>query len=414
MGCSGSSSGMAAAKLNEVFVARQPVFDRKLDVLGYELLYRSGDTATAGPINGNQATSQVILNAFMEIGLETLVGDRRAFINITKGFLERGLANGLPTEQVVLEVLEDVRPTRVVIDALRELKAKGYTIALDDFVYREELQPLVDLAEIVKVDVLAIGMDQLEAHVEHLRPNPCKLLAEKVETQAEYERCRDLGFDYFQGYFFSRPAIVKGKRLPANRLAILQLLTRLHDPNVEVNELERMIKQDVALSYKLLRYINSPYFALRKEVSSIQQAIVLIGLKAIKVWATLIALSGINDKPDELIKTAMIRAKTCEKLAEAAELEGPEMFTVGLFSTLDAMLDLSMEDIVAALPLSVHIRDALLKGEGTMGAILNDVLAYERGEWEKISSPVNPQVLADGYMQSLTWAAETVQELRAG
>jgi EAL and modified HD-GYP domain-containing signal transduction protein len=217
----------------EVFVGRQPIYTRKLDVCAYELLFRSNETNRAQVVNGNQATSQVILNTFMEIGLDTIVGQKRAFINLTRDFLLQEYSAVFPAKRVVLEVLEDVPVDAALIAAVRRLSAQGYTIALDDFVYHERLRPLVEVADIIKVDVLALDRKTLSEHSTLLRQYNVQLLAEKVETQDAFKFCKALGFDYFQGYFFCKPEIIKGHRVPANRLATLQLLARLRDPDVE-------------------------------------------------------------------------------------------------------------------------------------------------------------------------------------
>ncbi len=404
-----SVNSQSDGRFKDVFLARQPIFTRALTVYGYELLYRPDAVNGAGEVNGNQATSQVLINAFMEIGFDNLVGDRLAFINFTQSFLESDESSALPRKQVVLEVLEDVRPTPALIQALQALSSQGFSIALDDFVYREELDPLVDIADIIKVDVRALDDGLLEQQVRLLKPRKAELLAEKIETHEEFVRCKDLGFDYFQGYFFARPLVVKGKRLPANRLAVIRLLARLQDPAVEVKELELLIGQDLGLSYKLLRYINSPYFGLRNQVSSIQQAIVLIGLKAVKTWATLIGLSGIDDKPGELMVTAMVRAKLCEALAQAKGLQDTDVyFTVGLFSIIDAILDAPMAEIIAMLPLSDEVQAALLSQEGVMGTILKGVLAYEKGEWDESDIGIDRHLVRDRYLQSIRWADDTL------
>ncbi len=389
----------------EVFIGRQPIFDRNLQVYAYELLFRSGDRTQAGVVDGDQATSQVIINAFMEIGLNQIVGSHRAFLNFTRDFLMSDAPLPLPKDRVVLEVLEDVRIDTALVDAVRSLRKQGFTIALDDFVFAEEWRPLVEIAEIIKIDVMALDRDEIRAHVDLLRGFDVTLLAEKIESVEDLDYLQSLGFDFFQGYFLSKPTIVKGRRIPANHLATLQLLARLNDPEVNVGALDKLISRDINLSYKLLRYINSAFFALPRKVESIRQAVVYLGLREIKTWASLLAMSGIQDKPYELFNLSLIRAKMCELLAQATEQPNTEtFFTVGLFSILDALMDLPMDAILDALPLSEPVSNALTRQEGRLGEALRCAIAYERWDWDKICySSLDADTLQAIYFESLAW-----------
>ncbi len=399
--------------MRSIFIGRQPIYDRKLHVYAYELLYRSGEENSAGLPDGDTATSQVILNAFTEIGIENLVGEHLAFINLTRGFIIGD--NPLPLAQgkVVLEVLEDIVVDEPLIEAVRKLSQSGYLIALDDFIFHESLRPLVDIADIIKIDVRALTRETVSAHVKALRSSKARLLAEKVETQEEFEYYKELGFDYFQGYFFSRPKVITRHAIPANRLAILRLLGRLHDPDVAIKELEVLISQDVSLSYRLLRYINSAFFSLPRKVESLHQAIVYLGNASIKTWVTLIALSGIDDKPSELLTLALVRGKMCELLAERLKLPDKESyFIVGLFSALDAMMDAPLAQVVENLPLSPTVVAALLKHEGRAGEALHCTLAYEKSDWDQIDcSRMDENVIAQSYLDAVAWADQAMKEL---
>ncbi len=399
--------------MRSIFIGRQPIYDRALQVYAYELLYRSGEENSAGMPDGDVATSQVILNAFTEIGIENLVGEHLAFINLTRGFILGD--NPLPLSQgkVVLEVLEDIVIDEVLINAVRKLSSKGYLIALDDFIFHESLRPLIDIADIIKIDVRALTRATVSAHVTELRRSKARLLAEKIETQDEYEYYKNLGFDYFQGYFFSRPKVITRHTIPSNRLSILRLLGRLHDPDVTIKELHELISQDVSLSYRLLRYINSAFFALPKKLESLHQAIVYLGNKQIKTWVTLIALSGIDDKPSELLTVALVRGKMCELLAERMHLPDKDSyFIVGLFSALDAMMDAPLAQVVENLPLSPVVIAALLNHEGQAGRALHCTLAYEQGEWDRIDcSRAEEGVIAQSYLDAVAWADQAMREL---
>ncbi len=399
----------------DVFVGRQPIYNRKLDVVAYELLFRSSEANRAGVFDGDQATSQVLHNTFMEIGLDAIVGQKLAFINFTRDFILQDYTAVFPADRVVIEVLEDITVDAELIEGVRALSTQGYTIALDDFVYHDSLRPLVETADIIKVDVLALDRPALQHNVTQLHQYDAKLLAEKVETRDDFDYCCNLGFDYFQGYFLCQPDIVKGRRSPANRLTVVLLMAKLQEPKTEFEELEEIVRRDVSLSYKLLRVINSPLYGLSKQVDSIRQALLLLGKKFITTWVSLITLTGIGDKPHELMVTAMVRAKMCELLAEAMRQKGKEAyFTIGLFSVLDALLDSSMPEVLQSLPLADDISRALLYQEGVLGHTLQCVLAYERGNWDEVRcQDLDQRAIKDAYLQAIAWATAVSEKLEA-
>ena len=398
-----------------LYIARQPIYDRALNVIAYELLYRDDDQNRADFVNGDVATTHVMVNTFLEIGFEKLVGsERRAFINITRAFLIDTYPMPFPKEQVVLELLEDIVIDDEVVAACHRLAADGYTIALDDFVYNETSKPLLETIHIVKIDVLALGMEKSRHQVATLRPFKVKLLAEKIESYEILEQCQTLGFDYFQGYFLARPNLIKQQRTPVIRLTALRTLNILQNPQAEIKDIETTIAQDVALSYKLLRYINSAAVAFPKKVDSIHQALIIAGTQCIRLWATLIVLSNISEKPHEIMVIALARAKMCELLAEKMQLKNKDsFFTVGLFSALDALMDQSLPDILAHLPLSETVNNALLNHQGKLGEVLRSVLAYEKGmEMEEINQlglPLN--VISDAYLEAIHWADTNIKSL---
>lgn len=401
------------ASAHNIFVGRQPIYDRDLNVHAYELLYRSSGANSAHVVDGDQATSQVILNTFVEIGLDTITGGHPAFINLTRSFMTGDHPLPFTPQQVVLECLEDIKPDSEAAAAIRRLADQGYTIALDDFVYRPEYDPMLEIAHVVKLEVMGLDHEQLEEILKPLRRFKLKLLAEKVETHEEFALCKELGFDYFQGYFFCKPLIIAGQRVPANRMAALQLMSRLQDPAVEFNELETLISRDVSLSYRLLRYINSALFSLPREVDSIRQAVVYMGQTAIRSWISLLIIAGIDDKPHELITTAMIRARMCERLAQRSHQPHTECyFTVGLFSALDALMNMPMPQLLDNLPLSAEVAAALLRHEGALGQALACVLAYEAGQWEQVNfMGLENEQYIETYIEAVNWAEQTSHEL---
>lgn len=387
------------------FVGRQAIFDRQMQVFAYELLYRDGSGNSATITDGEEATARVMLNTFFELGINQIAGDARAFINLTEDFFVSRHYEALPSKNVVLEVLESIEPTPEVLEALIQARLDGYQIALDDFVLRESHRGLMEYADYVKVDVLALTDEQLVEQVAMLKEYPVRLLAEKVEDQEMYDHCVALGFEYFQGYFFCKPQILEGVSLSSNRMAMVLLLAKLQDPAIEFEEIEDLVKNDVALSVKLLRYVNSASVGLPRSMDSIAQAIGMIGLERMRQWASLMVLAQTGDKPSELMRVALIRARMCESLCPLHGVSSSQGFTVGLFSILDAYFDCEIKQLVADLPLASEILDALLKREGVLGTILEEILAYERGEWDQsIMRMVEPHILQSVYWESIEWA----------
>lgn len=393
----------------KVMVARQPIFDRQRQVHGYELLYRGDQLDAAAIADGDAATAHVVTTALMDIGLERIVQRDPAYINVTRDFIVSRAALALPPERVVLEILEDVQVDTALVEAARELALMGYRLALDDFVLAPSWEPLLELASVVKLDVLALGPDAVQRHIDALSRYGVRLLAEKVESLQEFEALHAAGCDYFQGYFFARPNIVSGARPPGNRLATLRLLSTLHDPAISIEQITELVSQDPALSYRLMRFINSAAVGLPKRVTSIHRAVVYIGLEAVKRWVSLAALTRVEDKHAELLHLTLTRARMVEQLCALEPDSDPGIgFTVGLFSTLDAFMDQPLARVLAQLPLGHEVTAALLRGEGSYGRALLTVLAYERGQWERASraaaGAIAPEDLAPIYPEAVQWA----------
>ncbi len=388
----------------DVLIARQAIFDRALTVIGYELLCRNG--GNTGVTDGNTATANVITGGFAEIGLRDLVGSGLAFINFTRDWILSHDDLPFPHAQVVLEVLEDVTVDDELLAALRALRARGATLALDDYVYREDTAALLPLADIVKVDVLAHTTEEVEALVARLRCHQCKLVAEKVETPEQFEWCKGLGFDYFQGYFLCHPKVVTARSLAVNRLSLIELLQCLFAPDMDVQALVAVIDRDPSLTYKLLRAVNSASYGLPRRVDSIREAVVLLGTETLRNWAALIAMSRVDDKPVEVMTMAVMRAAMAEELARRLGHAGTgAFFTVGLFSLLDAIMDAPLETLIEALPISESVSGALLRREGVMGEVLASVLAYEHGDWASLGDSRLPRTeLRAAYLQATTFA----------
>ncbi len=391
----------------EIFVGRQPIFDSQMKVFAYELLFRdAADSSSANFIDGDVATSEVILNAFVNIGLNKVVGGHKAFINLTRAYISNPDLILVPSRQIVLEVLEDIEPDREIVNALKLFKQKGHIVSLDDFVFAPKYEPFLELADIIKLDVMTLSNDEIIEHIKLLKPYHVKLLAEKVESHEKFEFLKNLNIDYFQGYFFSKPNIIKSKVISSNRLTVLQLIAKINSPEANVNDLSKIISKDLSLSHRVFRFINSPLTGLRVEVDSIQQAVVMLGISMIKNWVTIMALATASSKPNELSKIALIRGRCCELLAKGSKQPKVDrFFTVGLFSSLDAMMDQPLEDIIAELPLSDEIRDAILEQTGVYGEALRCTLAMEHSDHNLVSfQDLTFQELADIYLEAIHWA----------
>jgi len=398
---------------HDVYIARQPILDRKNELWAYELLYRSGMTNNVFPDNQEVATSSVLVNSFLEFGVAQLVANHYAFINVPRGWLLGEELLALPREKLVLEVLEHVEADPESCQALVKLRDAGFLIALDDFVIKESNRGLLQYADIVKVDLVALTPEQLQSQVEQLKRWPVKLLAEKVETQEEHRRCLDLGFDYFQGYYFCKPQVLKGQKLSPNHIAVLQLLTRLYDNNVNLQQIEEIIKHDVSLSFKLLRICNSASFGHNKKIESISQAVSLLGLNQVRRWVAFIVFSGIENKPLELSNISLLRAYLCWSLARALNFADAEKaFTVGMFSALDAMFDRPMKDLVKDLSLSDDVSEALVAHNGELGKLLNSAIRYQQGEWESTSVALSFVELRRHLIEAMRWADDMCASLR--
>jgi len=400
--------------MNNLFIARQAIYDNQNEVIGYELLYRSSDINKAVFSDGNQASCETIINSFMHIGIDNLMGSSLAFINLPHDFIVNETLTPMFEQQSVLEILEDVKPTENIINGIKRLKKQGYRIALDDFLFKEELIPLVKLADFIKIEVNNKDSAEIQQQLDYLKDYDVKIIAEKVETLDIYNICFEKKFDYMQGYYFSHPQIVKQKNVPTNKAVALSLMQQLQDPEVDYIKLETILSQDVALSYKLLRYINSAAFSLRREIDSLKDAVVLLGIKNVKSWVSLLLMSKVlGDKPNELIVTAMVRAKMCELLAEKFNPKvKPQMFIIGLFSVLDVLMDTPMIELLDNIILSGSIKLALLDRYGDPGEIYNQVLLYENHQWDElVETGIEGGDFLDVYIESVKWADETIKAL---
>ena len=376
-----------------IFVARQPIFKRNKEVFAYELLFRSGLTNYFDPLqDGEEATSKVITNSFLLIGIPAITEGKKAFINFSEDMLLKGNPSLFPKEITVVEVLETVRATPEVVAACGKLVEAGYVLALDDFLYEDRFVPLIKLVRIIKFDIRQMSFSELERQAKVVSRYNVKLLAEKIETFEEFEAAKKLGFDLFQGYFFSRPHIMEGRDIPGSKLHYLQVLKVIQDEDYDFAELAKFVSRDVSLAYKLLKYVNSAYFARRQKLDSIEMVVAMLGQLTLRKWLSLMMLSYLAaDKPSELLRLAAFRGSFCELIAGQLldrRSEAGMFHTAGMFSLLPAMLDKDMAEILPELALPGKLQEALLSEVAAtpLARTLALVMAYERGDWEKTIS----------------------------
>lgn len=338
--------------------------------------------------DGTEASLAVIRNTFLFLGKQILTPSTHAFINFTRELLMSGVAKTLPPAQTVIEILEDIEPDRDLIETCRDLKEAGYTLALDDYTIHNSTQnPLLELSDILKVDLIHSSESESRAIVLKHGNNGRKLLAEGVETPEEFAEALSLGYSLFQGYFFSKPLIVPGKDIPGNKLAHVRLLQELNQRELNFHSVEHIMKQDMSLCYMLLKYINSAYFGLRAEITSIMQALLLLGEEQVRKWASLVLITFMGaDKPSEVVVRALIRGYMSEMLAVHVGLveHESELFLMGMFSMLDVLMDQPISDIIEGMNLGKDMKEALLGGDNTHRQLHELVLAYERGDWDKL------------------------------
>jgi c-di-GMP-related signal transduction protein len=396
----------------DVYVARQPVFNKNKKLYGYELLFRDGLSNAFPNIDGDTATSKLLSNSFFSIGMSQLTAGKTAFINFPQSLLLKKIPMMFPSEKMMVEILEDVVASEQLISACTDIADAGYSLALDDFVFKNELQPLIDLADIIKIDFSLTPIDEIQKMVSRFKGNNIKLLAEKIETYEEFERALSMGFMYFQGYFFSKPEIISGKEIAPSKITLLQIVGEANKKDCSFERLEKLINRDVSISYKLLRYINSAFFKRAREISTIKNAIILLGEMEIKRFISMVATAELaSEKPDELVRASIIRARFCELLGTYSQngADISELFLMGLFSFIDAILDNKMEDIMQTLPLSRNIKQALLEEDGDLADYLKLVTSYEAANWETFSLiiskiKIDEKKIPEFYQDAVSWA----------
>jgi c-di-GMP-related signal transduction protein len=395
------------------YVARQPILDLRGHVHGYELLFRAGPASLEFSEDGDAAT-RTVLDSSVVFGLERLTGGLPMFLNCTLDALMGGLVKVLPPEQTVLELLETLQPDAALVKACKDLKRRGYRLALDDFVWSPGWQPLLDLADYIKVDLTLTTPEQRADLKQRIGRRPIKLLMERVETPADLELAKKEGFALFQGYFFCRPVLMENRDIPANRLVQLEILAASLEFPLDIGRISWLVKRDPSLTYRLLRMVNSPLYATRSVVTSIREALLLIGdemFRRVTMLATACELKG--NQPSELLRMAFLRGRFCELAARVTGQDATEQYLLGILSLLPAMLGVPMESVAKALPLRNDVREALLGRHNVERAVLELLISHESANWgrcDDLAGAAGLQVesLPQLYSEAVQWAETTM------
>ncbi len=375
--------------MHERFIARQPIFDKRLQVFAYELLFRGGPENYFQPYRN--ASTSVIADSITLLDLQTLTGHARAFVNVDELALRLGAPKLLPPEHIVVEILETVNPTEEIVAICRDLHTAGYTLALDDFVDQPKMAPLVELAQFLKVDFRLLDAGGRKHLATKYAGGKASLLAEKVETEQELGEARQLGFSYFQGYFFCKPSMIETREIPGDKLLQLELLNAVAAPELDYAAIEQLLKREPSLLYRLLRYLNSPLLGLGSEIQSVRHALSLLGEDEFRRWVSVFAVVAMSaGKPPELVRTALTRAYFCEDFSGVVGMNAKKssLFLMGLLSITDALLDKPIGEVLRSLPVAQEVKTALNGGENRFRDVYDLLLSLERAEWSQLSGHV--------------------------
>jgi EAL and modified HD-GYP domain-containing signal transduction protein len=370
----------------EIFVARQPIFTTHKKIFGYELLFRNGLENVFPGIDGDIATSNVLSSTFFSFEIKEILGNKPGLINFTRELILQKSPLLFPRQHIIVEVLEDIEPDQEILAALEQIIKKGFNIALDDFVYHEKFRPMMELCKIIKFDLIATPLEILIDIVKDIQSNwDITLLAEKVETYEEFQKAKEMGFTLFQGYFFSKPEVLSKKDISVNKIAKLKLINEVGKKDLNLGKIESLIKKDVSVSYKLLKFINSAYFKRPNPINTLKDAITFLGIDELRKFINVVVVSDFCDtKPNELIRQSVIRARMCELCGSIikTKFSTEELFTLGLFAFMDALLDRKMENILKHITFSEKIKNALLGNDRGFNKISNIAISFEKGDWK--------------------------------
>ena len=401
------------------YAARQPILDRNKELYAYELLFRDGLENAFPDIDGDEATSRMVEGSQLSFGLDDFLGDKPGFINFTLDTLQKKYPSMLPKEQVVVEILETVQPGKRLLAECQQLKQQGYMLALDDYIHQPVWRHFYPFIDIIKIDFRSTSMDTIEEIKTAIAAFPqIKLLAEKVETNEEFQLALDMGFSYFQGYFFSKPEMMQSKALSPAQMTLAELLYETSKSDLDLGKITDVFQRDVNLSYKLLRYSNSAIFKRRAEIETIKQALVVLGQTELKKFLSLLFTAQISsDKPAELMRMSMTRARFAEGLAQLhGKVDTAKAFLTGLMSLMDAILDEPIDSVMSKLPLAKEIKDALVEKKGVLADYIQLIQFYETANWQEANKAIQliqlpAEQVPDAYHIAIQWANEQMKAL---
>jgi c-di-GMP-related signal transduction protein len=400
------------------FLARQPILTSHRKLFAYEILSRYGPENYCRPLPGSPLHVNAIDELFL-MGIQTMTEGVPAFVNCTREFLVSDFLTLMPKETVVGEILETVVPDPEVLAACHRMKQLGYRLALDDYCDSPESRLLMEVADFVKIDVLMTSFAEQERLVRYCHARELPVLAEKVETDEQFKRCQEIGYDYFQGYFFCRPQIVGRRSVPANKRVYLELLRAANEEQFNLHKIGMIFKRDVSLSYRLLRYLNSAAFAFPSEIHSIPHALTLLGERAMRKWISLVSVAALGDSvADDLLRLPLLRAMFCELIGQRCGMlkDTSDLFLMGLLSVMDVLLNMKMVDVLTEIPVSEDIKKALLGQGGKYRGVFEVVLDYETGTWEQLAQEahvvgLHENFLPELYLKSVKWVSEVLAEV---
>lgn len=388
-------------------LARQPIFDPKLKTVGYELLFRDEETTTQGSEETTRTTSIVLADTLAEFGLETVVGNLPAWVNFPSEYLTEKLPIPIGPKSLVIQVQSDVARNEEALERLRDLKKQSYRIVFDAAGHDPTLIDILKIASITKIDVHGRAVEDVKSDVARYSKHPTSLLAKRISRMSDFDACQKIGFNLFQGNFICQPEQIKQKRVPTNRLAMMRLMTELYSENPSTERIRNLVQQDVTLSYRLLKWLNSSLFALPHPVESIQHALIMLGMNRLRNLVSLIVLARIDDKPAEVVTNCLMRARIGERIARSYDVSAETMFTIGLLSLLDVLIGTPMEQIIETIPLAPELQQAILRREGTCGRLLSGIEAHERGDWASVEkSGLDLSILTPAWVDAAVWVRQ--------
>ena len=397
----------------DIFLARQPIFDKKNKIIAYELLFRTGMLNKYNSVDGDNATIEVIKNTLFNFGIEKIAKSKKVFINFTENILKSNILDLLSPEYVVVEILENIEPTLEIINICKKLKEIKYTIALDDFVFHNKYKSLMEFVDIIKVDFRITKGEERKEVIKKIKNKNIKFLAEKVETIKEFNDAVKYGYSYFQGYYLSKPIVISGKKIPENKIIHMRLLEELNSKDFSLEKVEELIKKDISLSYKLLRIVNSAEFGLKHKVTSIKQALSYTGEIQVKKWLYLVSIKAIgDDRPDFIIFESLARAKFGELIFLKTRFKNDSFnaYLTGMLSLVDVILEKPIDEILEEILVDEEVKSALIgEKNNKYGFLLSLILNYEQGKIDKIFElmeyfNISTDELRSSYMEAIEWS----------